>query len=112
MPMLPQRPCGVRGCPLPASVRGRCVRHATQQPRQPDTRPTATQRGYGYVWRKIRDAYLRQHPECEQCGAKATDVDHRIPRRKGGSDEDTNLQSLCHKHHSRKTSTQDGGRWG
>jgi hypothetical protein len=42
-------------------------------------------------------------------GQPATDVDHILPRRAGGSDEHGNLQSLAHGHHSRKTALRDGG---
>lgn len=44
------------------------------------------------------------------CGEAATNVDHVVPRPAGG-DEWSNLQGLCHKHHSVKTATRDGG-WG
>jgi 5-methylcytosine-specific restriction protein A len=39
----------------------------------------------------------------------STDVDHIIPREAGGSDDDENLQGLCHACHSRKTAQEDGG---
>lgn len=72
-------------------------------------RPSAAQRGYDAGWQKIRDAYLRDHPFCVVCGHKATDVDHIKPRRAGGTDDDDNLRSLCHSHHSRHTATHGGG---
>lgn len=74
--------------------------------KQEDTdarRGTAAQRGYGHRWRKLRYAYLSAHPLCVQCGAPATDVDHILPRRQGGSDEKENLQALCHGCHAKKT---------
>lgn len=51
---------------------------------------------------------LRSNPLCVLCLAEgrttvATDVDHIVPRRQGGSDEESNLQPLCHSHHSQKT---------
>lgn len=51
---------------------------------------------------------LRSDPLCVLCLAEgrttlATDVDHIVPRRQGGSDEASNLQPLCHSHHSQKT---------
>jgi hypothetical protein len=39
----------------------------------------------------------------------ATDVDHIIAKSKGGTDAYSNLQSLCHRCHSQKTATIDGG---
>lgn len=42
----------------------------------------------------------------------ATDVDHIISRAKGGTDERSNLQPLCHACHSEKTNREDGGGWG
>jgi 5-methylcytosine-specific restriction protein A len=57
----------------------------------------------------IRDAFLKARPFCELCGAPSTDVDHRVPRRRGGTDHWANLQALCHPHHSAKTAREDGG---
>ncbi|WP_366141808.1 HNH endonuclease signature motif containing protein, partial [Propionivibrio sp.] len=37
----------------------------------------------------------------------ATDVDHIVPIRRGGTNKHENLQPLCHACHSRKTATQD-----
>jgi 5-methylcytosine-specific restriction protein A len=47
-----------------------------------------------------------QAPGCDQA---ATDVDHIVSKAKGGTDAGTNLQSLCHSHHSMKTAREDGG---
>lgn len=101
------RPCNVPGCPALATRGGRCAWH------QPLEKPrlTAKQRGYGGEWRAIRAAQLRKYPMCAVCGAVATDVDHIVPLARGGTHDVSNLQSLCHAHHSRKTATRDGG-WG
>lgn len=44
---------------------------------------------------------------CEQCGLlwipERDQVDHRIPREQGGSDDDHNLQLLCNDCHAEKT---------
>ena len=64
-------------------------------------------------WKRARRRQLALEPVCQysvgadRCHARATDVDHVIPRAAGGSDERTNLQSLCHSHHSMKTSEQN-----
>ena len=100
--------CSVAGCPLSAVAGGRCPRHA--KPRARDERDSAAQRGYGYRWREIRAAHLAAYPWCSAlgCTAVATDVDHVVPRAAGGTDQPDNLESLCHKHHSRKTRMQNG----
>ncbi len=83
--------------------------HATQRRAALEaTRPTATERGYGAAWRKIRNAYLQANPYCASCGAEATDVDHIIARAQGGSDDPSNLQALCKRCHSSKTARFDG----
>jgi 5-methylcytosine-specific restriction enzyme A len=37
------------------------------------------------------------------CGSRATDVDHVLPAWRGGSDEPTNLTSLCGPCHDEKS---------
>ena len=32
------------------------------------------------IYRKLRDDYLKKHPNCERCGGKATDLHHKKPR--------------------------------
>ena len=73
-----------------------------------EQRGSSTQRGYDRRWRTRRLMYLRAHPLCVECKkmgitTAATDVDHIIPKRDGGSDRDENLQALCHACHSAKT---------
>lgn len=59
-------------------------------------------------------AYLAEHPTCEWeegCGAEARHVDHKDgqgPLAPRGHDW-SNLQALCHSHHSTKTALYDGG---
>jgi 5-methylcytosine-specific restriction endonuclease McrA len=67
-------------------------------------RPNASERGYGAAWQRIRAAHLAIEPDCRSCGEPATDVDHIVRKRDGGSDDDDNLRSLCHACHSRRTS--------
>jgi predicted kinase len=57
--------------------------------------------------------YLAEHPlcvECERIGlvTAATDVDHIVAKRHGGTDDEDNLQALCHACHSRKTNRERG----
>ncbi|MFL5328387.1 MAG: HNH endonuclease [Gemmataceae bacterium] len=53
-------------------------------------------------------------PFCRTCRfagqlVKAKHVDHIKSRRKGGTNDHSNLRSLCHSCHSRKTCKHDGG---
>ena len=58
-------------------------------------------------WRKLRARILmRDQGICQNCGLDGDTVDHIIPRRLGGSDEDFNLQCLC-----RKCNFSKGGRF-
>lgn len=73
-------------------------------------RGSAAERGYDRRWRRLRTAYLVAHPLCVECQKRgaivlATDVDHVVARRNGGSDDESNLQALCHACHSRKTAS-------
>lgn len=116
MPTKPQSPCTIHGCPARAVERGRCAAHATVTRQQATaayeaTRPSAAARGYGAAWRRRRAAYLARNPDCVLCGQPATAVDHRVPLRAGGADDETNYQALCQPCHSQKTNRQDGGGW-
>lgn len=119
MPTKPAHPCRYPGCP--ALVQGKeAYCHEHQQHAVMDDRPSASERGYGHRWRKLRLMQLRMYPLCaDPFGVHAerneiiaaTDVDHIVPRSRGGQDVLDNLQSLCHACHSKKTATQDGGGW-
>lgn len=111
MPRKSKIPCKHPGCPHLAEVGvGYCEEH---KPLHPD-RPSATERGYGYRWRKVRARYLNKHPLCVQClnegrYVQATVVDHVIPHR---GDlvlmwDESNYQALCKPCHDRKTGHED-----
>lgn len=38
----------------------------------------------------------------------ATEVDHRVPLKQGGTDDRQNLQGLCHDCHAAKTKAEQG----
>lgn len=61
---------------------------------------SAVDNGSSGKWRKIRERILRRDGYCcQQCGQDngKLHVDHIIPRRLGGVDQDWNLQTLCQK---------------
>lgn len=105
MPNLPMRPCSFSGCP----VIGPCAKHRRKPQPAPevrqydDRRGSSTQRGYGYKWQQFRKDYIRRHPYCCKCGKPTKDVDHKMPRAKGGTDDERNLQPLCGFCHKQKT---------
>ena len=76
-----------------------------------DGRQSASARGYGRDWQKLRAAFLAQHPVCEVCRREpATEVDHTQTIRQGGERlSEGNLVAMCKSCHSRKTVTTDGG---
>lgn len=76
-----------------------------------DQRPSAALRGYGHAWRKLRALILAERPLCEApgCNRPAKDVDHRVARAKGGTDDESNLVAYCHSCHSKKTVAEDNG---
>lgn len=83
--------------------------HRPPRAHAPDGRPSASARGYGARWRRLRAAVLAARPVCEDCRREgATDVDHVVARARGGTDDEANLRALCHACHSRKTALRDG----
>ena len=66
----------------------------------------------GYISGTVRYRVLsRAKFRCELCGIsaehKALEVDHIVPRNKGGSDDESNLQSLCYSCNAMKRDTDD-----
>lgn len=114
MPIRPGAACtNTPGCP--GIVRaGRC---SVCGPKRPDAhaydrqRGSAAQRGYDRRWQKLRLMHLRAQPLCAECLKHglvtiASEVDHIQPKRHGGDDSATNLQSLCKPCHTRKTNRE------
>jgi diadenosine tetraphosphate (Ap4A) HIT family hydrolase len=66
----------------------------------------------GYISGTIRYEVLKRAKfRCELCGisaeVKALEVDHIVPRKKGGSDDLTNFQALCYSCNSMKRDRDD-----
>lgn len=113
MPHLMPTPCRYPGCPALSHDRY-CDAHARATRREYDARRgSGAERGYGAPWRQLRATILRRDPVCRWpgCEERSTDVDHIVSKRRGGSDDPSNLRGLCHSHHSRKTVIEDNG-WG
>lgn len=107
MPTEPKRICTYPGCNT-LVLKGRCERHPYPK-KKPDVSPW--RQGYNAEWSRIRRHYLDHHIYCEyrvKCnGAKATEVDHIVPLRQGGTHAMDNLAAVCKRCHAYKTVTQD-----
>lgn len=81
-------------------------------------RGSASERGYGHEWRKVRDAVMvRDHGLCQPCKRRglvtlAREVDHIVGKYQGGTDHPANLQAICVSCHQAKTAAErHGGEW-
>lgn len=69
----------------------------------------------GRPWRRLRDAILQRDGFlCRPCAAAgrvrlATQVDHIVGKARGGSDDETNLQSICDPCHRAKSQAEARG---
>jgi len=75
-----------------------------------------TARGYGWAWQQLRERILqRDCGLCQECKRNGkvklgTEVDHIVQAADGGTDEDHNLELLCHDCHADKTAAEGGKR--
>jgi 5-methylcytosine-specific restriction protein A len=82
----------------------------------PWSRTSRHDRGYGHQWNKLRQQVLKRDKHlCQPCLrasalSPATQVDHIIPKAKGGTDDLENLEGICSPCHKRKTTLENGGR--
>jgi 5-methylcytosine-specific restriction enzyme A len=81
--------------------------------RDESARPNAAARGYcSRSWKSLRQAALiRDAWQCQDCGRvcgekREAQVDHVIPKAKGGADELGNLRTLCIRCHTSKTNAE------
>lgn len=105
--ILPTR-CGDPMCGELATHRGRCDRHQ----RQPWANPSANGRALsGSDRRRWHNLIIKADTVCEQCGAQATEADHRIPISEGGAHFDpANGTALCRECHAQKTQLEQSRR--
>ena len=108
MPHKPRPGCRYPYCSNKAEKGGSyCSKH---RPKDKDSRPSSTARGYNRRWRKVRKMYLNKNPLCVECLKSgiitpATVVDHIEPHKGdyGKFWDEDNMQSLCESCHNRKT---------
>ena len=116
MPYKPKRPCSYPGCPHLTNGRF-CEEHQRQENKRYEKydRSPEMKKRYGIAWKRIRDRHIAQHPLCEVCKRNgnltpAEEVHHIVPLSQGGTNDITNLMSLCKECHSEITA-REGGRW-
>ena len=105
------RYCLTPGCPETVTGRrvGYCRRHEP-----PPRKRTGNPKPVGW-YRLRRQVLSRARYRCEWpgCGEPANEVDHVVPRARGGSDDPGNLRALCVGHHAAKSESErlEGMRW-
>ena len=107
MPRKPKQPCAYPGCPRLSDGRY-CEEHRKAVARSYDryTRDQEVRKKYGRSWRRIRAAYVKAHPFCEQCFKEGRmsmvdEVHHILPLARGGTHDEENLMSLCRSCHNK-----------
>ncbi|MDU3907922.1 MAG: HNH endonuclease signature motif containing protein [Citrobacter portucalensis] len=113
MPALIPRACRKRGCPGTTTDRsGYCEKHRNEGWQQRQQGKSRHERGYGSKWDVIRARILkRDNHLCQNClrtgrAVAAKTVDHIKAKAHGGTDDDSNLESLCWPCHRHKTATE------
>ncbi|MDR5611532.1 MAG: HNH endonuclease signature motif containing protein [Arsenophonus sp.] len=113
MPPRIPRACRKPGCAKTTTERsGYCEVHRHQGWKNYQQGKSRHQRGYGTKWDKLRatilqrDKYLCQICLRNRLATAAKTVDHIIAKAHGGTDIESNLQSLCWSCHRKKTATE------
>ena len=107
MPFKFKKPCAYQGCPkLTKEVY--CDEHKHLNAKQYDSykRDPEHDKKYGSKWRKTRSLYVRHYPLCEMClkvgkFVPVEEVHHIVPLSQGGSNDFSNLMSLCQSCHTK-----------
>ncbi len=115
MPKAAPKPCVTCGT-LVHDGTGRCDAHKVRAGTFADRkRGTRQQRGYGRDWELRRERVLeRDCGLCQPCQRAdrvtvGNIVDHTVPKARGGSDDDDNLQTICPSCHTEKTNVEKRG---
>ncbi|PTA87466.1 5-methylcytosine-specific restriction enzyme A [Kosakonia sacchari] len=110
MPAAIPRACRKRGCAGTTTDRsGYCEQHRNEGWQQHQRGQSRHQRGYGSKWDVLRAEVLKRDKHlCQNCKrnaliAPAKTVDHIIAKANGGTDDLSNLESLCWPCHRSKT---------
>ena len=107
MPYKPKRGCAYPGCPN-LTDGYYCEEHKKLVDDQYEKydRPADHHRKYGNNCKRIRDRYVREHPYCESCFKEGRivpveEVHHILPLSRGGTNDRSNLMSLCQSCHTK-----------
>lgn len=117
MPMKPKRPCRYPGCSkFCEDGEQYCPEHRVLMEKHYEhfSRGYKPSKRYGNNWRKVRARYVHSHPFCEMCLKEGRitpveEVHHIIPLSEGGTNDESNLMSLCRSCHQ-KVHTERGDR--
>jgi 5-methylcytosine-specific restriction protein A len=88
--------CSWPGCAAILDQPGRCTEH--RRPGWDEWKARGGSRGYDTPeWKRLRRAYLDEHPVCERCPAPAAQVHHRDHAKHGDPSffAWANLEALC-----------------
>jgi 5-methylcytosine-specific restriction enzyme A len=118
------QPCNEGGCnTLTRNRGGRCDAHQRGSTWNRWQRGrTRQERGYGAAWERIRLAILqRDRYLCQECkrqgrftqlvvgnraASNSARVDHIVPKARGGTNDEANLEALCRLCHDAKTALE------
>ena len=116
MPLSAPKSCIHPGCNVLVRGGARCEAHRVQAGSWADRRRGSRhERGYGTEWDKLRQVILRRDAGlCQPClrlgrTTLGSTVDHVVPKARGGTDAEANLQCICNDCHRAKTQAEANG---